>query len=103
MTYACPAWELAADTQILKLHPLQNKIIRTNGNFTRCTKVYDFHTAFNLPYVHDYKTTLCWRQPEVTQNHVNEHVRGIGQGEARHRKYNKLKLGGGQVYDHSSD
>jgi hypothetical protein len=27
------------------------------------------------------------------------HVRGIGQGEARHRKYKRLKLGGGQAYD----
>jgi hypothetical protein len=29
--------------------------------------------------------------------------RGIGQGEARHRKYKRLKLGGGQAYDRSSD
>jgi hypothetical protein len=29
-------------------------------------------------------------------------VRYIGQGEARHRKYKKLKLGGGDVYDRSS-
>jgi hypothetical protein len=34
---------------------------------------------------------------EVIQNHVNENVRNIGQGEAR------LKLGGGQAYDRSSD
>jgi hypothetical protein len=26
-------------------------------------------------------------------------VRYIGQGEARHRKYKRLKLGGGHVYD----
>jgi hypothetical protein len=26
----------------------------------------------------------------------------IGQGEARHRKYKRLKLGGGHVYDRSS-
>jgi hypothetical protein len=37
------------------------------------------------------------------QNHENEHVRGIGQGEARESKYNKLKLGGGQAYDRSND
>jgi hypothetical protein len=29
-------------------------------------------------------------------------VRNIGQGEAQHRKYKRLKLGGGQAYDHSS-
>jgi hypothetical protein len=32
----------------------------------------------------------------------NEHVRSIGQGEARHRKYKSLKLGGGQAYDRAS-
>jgi hypothetical protein len=30
---------------------------------------------------------------------VNEHVRGIQQGEAKHSKYKKLKLGGGQAYN----
>jgi hypothetical protein len=39
----------------------------------------------------------------VIQNHDNENVRNIGQGEARHRKYKRLKLGGGQAYDRSSD
>jgi hypothetical protein len=37
------------------------------------------------------------------QNHENEHVHSIGEGEARHRKYKKLELGSGQAYDHSSD
>jgi hypothetical protein len=40
---------------------------------------------------------------EVKQYHDNEHVRGIGQGEARHRKYKRLKLGCGQAYDRSND
>jgi hypothetical protein len=39
----------------------------------------------------------------VIQNHENGHVRSIGQGEARHRKYKKLKLGSGQAYDRSGD
>jgi hypothetical protein len=34
--------------------------------------------------------------------HENENVRYIGQGEAPHRKYKRLKLGGGHVYDCSS-
>jgi hypothetical protein len=46
---------------------------------------------------------LCRQQAEVIQNHENEHVPGIGQGEARRRKYKKLKLGGGEAYDRSSD
>jgi hypothetical protein len=40
---------------------------------------------------------------EVILNHVNSNVLGTGQGEARHRKYKRLKLGGGQVYDRSAD
>jgi hypothetical protein len=40
---------------------------------------------------------------EVIQNHGNEHVLSTGQGEARHRKYKRLKLGDGQAYDRSSD
>jgi hypothetical protein len=30
-------------------------------------------------------------------------VRGLGHGEARHGKYKRLKLGGGQANDRSSD
>jgi hypothetical protein len=68
-----------------------------------CTPVCYFHTAFILPYIYDYITKLCRRQAEVIQNHKNEHVRVIGQGEAMHRKYKRLKLGGYQAYDRSSD
>jgi hypothetical protein len=39
---------------------------------------------------------LCRKQAEVIQNHENE--RGKGLGEGRHRKYKRLKLGGGQAY-----
>jgi hypothetical protein len=56
-----------------------------------------------MPYIYDYITKLSRQQAEVTQNHENVNVRYIGQGEARHRKYMSLKLGGGQAYDRSSD
>jgi hypothetical protein len=46
---------------------------------------------------------LCKQQAEVIQNQEIEHVSSIGQGEVSHRKYKRLKLGGGQAYDHSSD
>jgi hypothetical protein len=59
VTYACPSWELAADTYLLKLQHLQNKVLRTNGNFPRCTPVRNMHTAFNLPYVYDYITNCA--------------------------------------------
>jgi hypothetical protein len=63
----------------------------------------DLHKDFSLPYVYDYIANLFRRQAEVIQNHDNEHVRSIGQGEAIHRKYKRFKLGGGQPDDRSSD
>jgi hypothetical protein len=59
MTYACPTWELAADTYLLKLQRLQNKFHRTIGNFPRCTLVRDLYMAFNLPYGYDYVTNCA--------------------------------------------
>jgi hypothetical protein len=46
---------------------------------------------------------LCTKQTGVIQNHKNEHVCSIWQGEARHRNYKRLKPGSGQAYDLSSD
>jgi hypothetical protein len=43
------------------------------------------------------------KQAEVIQNHENTNVRNIGQGEPRRKNYKRLKLGGGQAYDRSSD
>jgi hypothetical protein len=103
MTYACPACEFMAAIRLLKLQRLQNKVLRTPGNFPRCTSVRDLHLAFNLPYVYDYITKLCRQQTEVIQNYENVSVCNIGQGKARHRKYKRLELGGGQAYDRSSD
>jgi hypothetical protein len=102
MTYACPAWEFAAETNLLKLQRLQNKILRAIDKFPRRTPVRDLHMAFRIPYVYDYITKTCRQQAEVIQNHENENVRYIGQGEARHRKHKRLKLGGGHVCDRSS-
>jgi hypothetical protein len=58
MTYACPAWEFAADNHLLKLQRLQNKIIRTIGNFLRHTPIRDLHMAFKPPYIYDYVTKI---------------------------------------------
>jgi hypothetical protein len=102
MTYACHAWEFAADTCLMKLQRLQNKVLRTNGNFPRRTPVREMRMAFCLPYVYDYITKLCRQQAEVILNHDNENVRYIGQGEAQYKKYKRLQLGGGQAYDRSS-
>jgi urease accessory protein UreF len=34
-TYASPAWESVADSHLLKLQRLQNKVLRTIGNFSK--------------------------------------------------------------------
>jgi hypothetical protein len=80
MTYACPTWKFAAETYLLKLQRLQNKVLRTNGNLPRCTLVRDMHVAFQIPCVYDYITKLCRRQAEIIHNHENGNVRNIAQG-----------------------
>jgi hypothetical protein len=103
MTYACPAWEFAAECHLLKLQRLQNKVLCTIGNFPKRTSVRDMHKTFHMPYVYDYIKKSRRQQAEVVQNHENAVVRYIGQGKTRHRKYKRLKLGGGHVYDCSND
>jgi hypothetical protein len=62
MTYACPDWEFAADTRLIKLQRLQNKVLHTTDNFPRRTPVREMHMAFHLPYVYDCMTKLCRQQ-----------------------------------------
>jgi hypothetical protein len=95
MTYTSPVWQLAAGIHLMKFQRLQNKVLRASKNFPKCTPVRDLHTAFNLPHAYDYRTKLFRQQAEVVQNHENEHVRSTEQGEARQRKYKRLKFGGG--------
>jgi hypothetical protein len=87
----------------LKLQRLQSKVLHTTGHFPRRTPVRELHVALDIPYVYDFITKLCRQQAEVIQNLVNPNVSNIGQGEAQHRKYKRLKLGGGQAYARSSD
>jgi hypothetical protein len=87
----------------MKLQRLQNKVLRTIGNFPRRTPVRELHKPFSIPYIYAYITKLSRQQAEVIQNHENANVCNIGQGEARHRKYKRHKLGGGQAYDRSND
>jgi hypothetical protein len=60
----------------------------------------NFH-GYELAYLEQQEILL--QQAEVIQNPENANVRNIGQGEPRHRKYKRLKFGGGQAYDRSSD
>jgi hypothetical protein len=43
-----------------------------------------------------------FQEQQINGRTENPNVRAIGQGEPRHRKYKRLKLGGGQAYDRSS-
>jgi hypothetical protein len=69
MTYACPVWKFAAESHLSKLQRLQNKVLRTIGNFPRHPSVRDMHEAFQIPYVYDYITKSRRQQAEVIQNH----------------------------------
>jgi hypothetical protein len=83
MTYACTAWELAADMYLLKFQRLQNSLIGAIGNIlcahrtAICTCLSTFRT-----YVYYYETNLCRQQLEVIHNYENEHDLSIRQGEA---------------------
>jgi hypothetical protein len=104
MTYACPALEFAADNHILKLQLLQNRFSAPLEIFQGAHRfaIYIWLSNFRI-YEYDYITKLCMHQAEVIQNHESANVHNTGQGEPRHRKYKRLKLGGGQAYDCSSD
>jgi hypothetical protein len=58
------------------------------------------HEAFQVPPIYDYMTKLVMQQVEVKRN---ANFRNTGKGEVRHRKYTRLKRGGGQAHDRSID
>jgi hypothetical protein len=60
------------------------------------------HVAFQILYIYNYIAQLCRKEAEIIQNHEDENVHNVGQGETPHRKYKRLKLGGGHVYYRSS-
>jgi hypothetical protein len=45
-------YEFAVENYLLKLQRLQNKVLRTIGNFPRRTSVRDLYMAFKLPYIY---------------------------------------------------
>jgi hypothetical protein len=65
MIYASPAWEIAADTHLMKLQRLKNQVLRTIGNYPRHIPVRDLHMAFQIPFAYDYVTKLCRQRAEV--------------------------------------
>jgi hypothetical protein len=48
MTYACLAWEFAADNHLLKLQRQQNKVLRTIGNFPVVAAAVDRNAPYKL-------------------------------------------------------
>jgi hypothetical protein len=52
MTFASPALEFAADTHLMKLQHLQNKLLGTIDNYPRRTPIRNLHLAFRIPYVY---------------------------------------------------
>jgi hypothetical protein len=56
MTYASPAWEFAANTHLLKLQRLQNKVLRIISNFPRRTPVRELHRIILQNYTGNKQT-----------------------------------------------
>jgi len=96
--YACPAWEFALDTYLLRLQRLIIQALRIIGNFPRHTPIFELQVAFKIPYVYGFVTKLCRQQAEVIQNQVTKNVCYTGQGEAQHRKCKRFTLRGGRAY-----
>jgi hypothetical protein len=84
MTHACLVWEFAADSHILNLQRLQNKVLGAMGNLPRRTPTCD-QTSSHILFCYE---TM---QAEVIQNHGNVSVRNAGQSESQHRKYKGLR------------
>jgi hypothetical protein len=74
-------------------------VLHTIGKFPRIIPIRDMHIYFETPSEYGNITKLCRQQAHAIQNHENSGIPNIGQGEARHRKYKRLKLLGGQAYD----
>jgi hypothetical protein len=74
LTYACPAWEFSADTHLLKLQCLKNKVLHTIDKYPRYALDHKLLKDFNIPYIYDYITKLCRQQAEIIQNHGNSNA-----------------------------
>jgi hypothetical protein len=62
VTYAWREWEFAADTQLLKLKRLQQKVLVITGKLSKREPVRDLHVAFKIPYDYDLITKFCRRK-----------------------------------------
>jgi hypothetical protein len=75
MAYGRTAWELAADTHLMKSKRLQNKVIRIIGKHSRGTPTCYMRMALRITYLYEYITKLFWQQAQVIHNRANAHDR----------------------------
>jgi len=98
-----PRLDIAADTHIMKLHLMQNRVLRTTGNSPRPSPIPDLHMAFRLPYVYDFIAKLCRRPVEVILSHGNENIRIIWTRRRQAQEEWGLKFRDCQACDLSND
>jgi hypothetical protein len=89
---------------------LQKKVIQVISGVSNCTlrrqilafKYYNTLMLYSL-YILEVIYFIKKQKYFITKNCISIIItHDIGQGESRHRKFKRLKLGGGQVYDRSS-
>jgi hypothetical protein len=102
VTYACPAWQFTAECHLLKLQRLQNKVLRTIGNFPRRTSVRDMHKALHIPYVYDYITKNASNNQKSTKIMKMKMFATLDKAKPDTENIRGLNFGGGHVYDCSS-
>jgi hypothetical protein len=86
--------EYAADSHLLKLQRLQNRVLRAVGSLDRCTQVCELHAAFKISPVYDYITESWGTQADVIPNHTDPDISGAGQA---CEVYKRFKLGFGHA------
>jgi hypothetical protein len=109
---ACPAWGFVADTHLIKLHSLQNKILCIIDKYPRSTRIRDMYMTFQTPYVYNYVIKLCRQQAQVIQYHEiyifamlnkakpdTENTRGSNLAAVRH-KNTIITLPRSQLFSH---
>lgn len=85
---------------IIQVNPCNSNActVKFTAPTVRNTGTGEIRVQLQIPYVYVHMTKLANQQTEVVQFHENENFRNIRQGEARHRKYRRLKQGGGQYF-----
>jgi hypothetical protein len=81
--------------------PLENAALAKQGATYHRQIFQVSHGSPCAVYLRLYNEIVTYRkQAQVTHDHENANVRDIGEVGARRRKYKRLKLGGGQAYNH---